>query len=114
MQGEGEPARRGACWREAESERWKSLVKSRISKRLCTDFACCMHHGFCSLPRTGSACLREFWESCSVPACEGNRRSMRPVKGTSRSRSRRAMLALDRPTRRFGDGYDNDGVEWLC
>jgi len=24
----------------------------------------------------------------------------------------RAALALDRPTRRFGDGYESDGVGW--
>src|SRR5215510_6526995 len=37
---------------------------------------------------------------------QGNRRSVRPVKGTA---ARRAALALDWPARRFWDGY---GVGW--
>jgi hypothetical protein len=32
-----------------------------------------------------------------------------PVKGTQRSRSGRALLALDRPARRFGDGHQRMG-----
>jgi len=39
--------------------------------------------------------------------CEGNRRSMRPVKGAPLRG--RAALALDRPTRRLGDGYKEMG-----
>ena|SRR5215470_14495771 len=42
---------------------------------------------------------------------QSNRRSLRPVKGTA---TRRAELALDRPTRRVDDGYEIDGVVWLC
>jgi hypothetical protein len=36
---------------------------------------------------------------------------VRPVKGSPLRG--RAALALDRPTRRFGDGYQCDGVGWL-
>jgi hypothetical protein len=38
---------------------------------------------------------------------EGNRRSIRPVKGAPLRGQ--AVLALDRPTRRLGDGYREMG-----
>jgi hypothetical protein len=43
--------------------------------------------------------------NASICARDGNRRLMRPVKGTPRMRSGRAPRALDWPTRRLGDGY---------
>src|SRR5262245_20926136 len=41
---------------------------------------------------------------------EGNRRALRPVKGSPLRG--RTLCALDRPTRRFSDGYEIDGVGW--
>jgi len=43
----------------------------------------------------------------SLCGCEGNRRLRRPVKGAPLRG--RAKLALDRPTRRFWDGYKEMG-----
>ena len=43
----------------------------------------------------------------SLAACAGNQRLRRPVKGSPLRG--RAVLALDRPTRRLGDGYREMG-----
>ena len=40
---------------------------------------------------------------------EDNRRLRRPIKGTPRMRSGRAVRALDWPSRRLGDGYKEMG-----
>jgi hypothetical protein len=39
---------------------------------------------------------------------------MRTVKATPRNYSGRAARGLDRPARRFGNGYDYDGAGSLC
>ena len=52
----------------------------------------------------------ERWceRTVSLGRCEGNRRLRRPVKGEAPKRGR-ALRALDRPTRRFWDGYKEMG-----
>jgi hypothetical protein len=84
------------------------IVDTEIERRAHANWTGCSSRILLVIGRAKGAverCSRELLHC----GCEGNRRLRRPVKGTPRVRSGRALRALDRPKRRLGDGYGEMG-----